>query len=150
MLYLNYFVSQLNPNLPSIKLRPWIPSLLDCTSVDDLAHFLGFNSYFELNALVYPHTKNLYKSFTIAKKSGGERKIKAPKKKLKSILRWISQELERYYTAREATHGFVSGRSIITNAKGHVDKRFVLNIDLNDFLTPFILVALGTYFKLIH
>ncbi|EHR7287304.1 reverse transcriptase domain-containing protein [Vibrio parahaemolyticus] len=135
MIYINYFVSQLSTQLPKITLRPWVRSLKHCTSVDDLAHFLGFNSYGELNSLVYPHTKNLYKSFSISKKSGGERNIKAPKSKLKSIQRWIGQDLENYYRPRSASHGFINGKSIITNAKGHVDKRFVLNIDLEDFFT---------------
>lgn len=37
------------------------------------------------------------------------------------------------YIPHACVHGFVSGRSIIANAAIHVDKKYVLNIDLEDF-----------------
>ena len=36
-------------------------------------------------------------------------------------------------TAKSSSHGFVFGRSIATNSKRHVRKKFVLNLDLEDF-----------------
>jgi RNA-directed DNA polymerase len=37
------------------------------------------------------------------------------------------------YEPKQTVHGFVASRSILTNAEKHVRRRFVLNIDLEDF-----------------
>ena len=74
-----------------------------------------------------------YKNFDIPKKSGGVRRISAPKGNLK----WIQLALKIWITARyepnEVSMGFVRGRSITENASQHCGKRYVFNIDLNNF-----------------
>ena len=77
--------------------------------------------------------KTRYKEFSIPKKSGGVRKILAPCTAVKILQRKLSQILYSVYEPKQAVHGFVSSRSILTNAEKHVRKRFVLNIDLEDF-----------------
>ena len=74
-----------------------------------------------------------YKEFDIPKKSGGRRRITAPVGKLKGVLKCLSQILAPYYSPLESTHGFAVGRSVASNASVHVDKNYVLNIDLKDF-----------------
>lgn len=74
-----------------------------------------------------------YKSFTIPKKSGGLRNITAPISPLKLIQQKLSQVLYCVYSSKPSAHGFVKGRSIVTNARLHVRQRLVLNIDLEDF-----------------
>lgn len=74
-----------------------------------------------------------YKEFDIPKKSGGTRRITAPVGKLKGVLKCLSQILAPYYSPLESTHGFTVGRSVASNASVHVDKNYVLNIDLRDF-----------------
>ena len=74
-----------------------------------------------------------YKEFDIPKKSGGTRRITAPVGKLKGVLKCLSQILAPYYSPLESTHGFAVGRSVASNASVHVDKNYVLNIDLKDF-----------------
>jgi RNA-directed DNA polymerase len=74
-----------------------------------------------------------YVRYTIAKRSGGERLILAPKRALKELQRRVLHEiLERVPTSPNA-HGFVAGRSIVTNAQPHVGRAVVLNLDLKDF-----------------
>ncbi|QIJ03969.1 reverse transcriptase domain-containing protein [Shewanella chilikensis] len=107
--------------------------LKDCTCVEGLAKYLGFKDYDELKGIVYPSTSHHYKSFRIPKKNGDFRTIEAPRKQLKKLLKRISTSLEEVYSPRNATHGFVKGRSIVTNASKHADKKYVLNLDLNDF-----------------
>ncbi|WP_419625406.1 reverse transcriptase domain-containing protein, partial [Thiolapillus sp.] len=41
--------------------------------------------------------------------------------------------LVSHYKPRNPVHGFLKGRSIVTNAKQHKRKRYVLNIDLKNF-----------------
>lgn len=76
-----------------------------------------------------------YKEFTIPKKSGGVRRICAPRVALLKLQRDILALLQADYRPRNPVHGFVSGlnRSIVSNARLHVKKRWVLNIDLEDY-----------------
>jgi retron-type reverse transcriptase len=76
-----------------------------------------------------------YKEFTIPKKSGGTRRICAPRIALLELQRDILRLLEGDYRPRAHVHGFVGGRqrSIVSNARQHVGKRWVLNIDLEDY-----------------
>lgn len=74
-----------------------------------------------------------YKIFTIPKKRGGTREIKAPITALKIMQRKLSQVLYSVYNSKPSVHGFAPGRSIVTNAEVHSKKRFVLNLDLKDF-----------------
>ncbi len=74
-----------------------------------------------------------YKDFLVPKKSGQSRTISAPCTPLKILQRKLSQVLYSVYEPKSSVHGFVPNRSILTNAKRHVHKRYVLNIDLKDF-----------------
>ena len=74
-----------------------------------------------------------YKDFTIPKKSGGVRKISAPKGSLKLILSYLNVIFQAMYEPTEAAMGFVPGRSIADNAAAHVGKNYVFNTDLKDF-----------------
>jgi RNA-directed DNA polymerase len=74
-----------------------------------------------------------YVDFSIPKKSGKMRIISAPSTALKILQRKLSQVLYSVYEPKSSVHGFVPARSILTNAKQHVRKRFILNIDLKDF-----------------
>lgn len=77
----------------------------------------------------------LYTSFTLPKKSGGVRVIESPVPRLKSIQRRLLRILAEIYNPKQSAHGFVLNRSINTNAMPHVRRRFVLNIDIEDFFT---------------
>lgn len=81
--------------------------------------------------------KKRYTSFTIKKKSGTNRTIHAPVKGLKSILRALNFVLQCMYQPHEAAKGFVLDSSIVDNAKMHVGKHYVLNLDLKDFFYSF-------------
>jgi RNA-directed DNA polymerase len=62
-----------------------------------------------------------------------KRSILAPTKELKSVQRSIAQLVEGKFNAHEIAHGYVSGKSIFTNARMHVNARLMLRIDLVDF-----------------
>ncbi len=82
-----------------------------------------------------------YAEFTIPKKNGETRTIKAPTDKLKKLQRRLTdllngsfEEIGKEYSQRKSlSHGFRKGHSIVTNAKNHKNKRFVFNVDLRDF-----------------
>lgn len=74
-----------------------------------------------------------YEHFTIPKKSGGFRQISSPDKFLKKIQRRLGMVLESLFMPRTAANGFVKDRSIQSNAKGHIGKQFVYNVDIKNF-----------------
>jgi retron-type reverse transcriptase len=81
--------------------------------------------------------KKRYQTFTIKKKSGADRTIHAPVKGLKSILRSLNFLFQCVYEPHEAATGFVLEKSIVDNAKKHLGKNYVLNMDLKDFFHTF-------------
>jgi len=74
-----------------------------------------------------------YSRYVVPKRSGGQRVILAPKRELKSLQRLALHDLVAKIPTASAAHGFVSGRSITTNAQPHVGKRVVVRLDLKDF-----------------
>lgn len=74
-----------------------------------------------------------YVAYTLPKRSGGQRLILAPKRELKALQRRILRDLLDKVPPSEVAHGFVAGRSIVTNAAPHVGKQVVLNLDLENF-----------------
>jgi RNA-directed DNA polymerase len=88
-----------------------------------------------------------YVEFTIPKKNGEERVIFAPKSQLKRLQKKLTEILELTYIPHKACHGFVKGRSIVTNAEIHTNKNYVLNIDLNDFFPSIKYLSIKTILK---
>jgi RNA-directed DNA polymerase len=74
-----------------------------------------------------------YQRFLIPKKSGGTRQISAPMPRLKRAQYWILDNILAKVPVHEAAHGFVPGRSILTNAAPHAGREIVVNLDLKDF-----------------
>ncbi|MEZ4472564.1 MAG: reverse transcriptase family protein [bacterium] len=74
-----------------------------------------------------------YRRFEIRKRSGGMRAIWAPLPRLKAAQRWILREIAEHLPVHGAAHGFVPGRSILTNAQAHTGSKLILNVDLKDF-----------------
>lgn len=69
----------------------------------------------------------------LPKRSGGWRLIEAPKPELKRVQEKILREILNHVPTHNAAHGFVIGRSIISNSMPHTGKRFLLKLDLKDF-----------------
>jgi retron-type reverse transcriptase len=74
-----------------------------------------------------------YVEFEIDKATGGKRRITAPKAALKRAQRAIHQQILSKLAVHRAAHGFVSGRSIVTNAEPHQRAAVVVKMDLIDF-----------------
>jgi RNA-directed DNA polymerase len=81
-------------------------------------------------------TKDLrYTEFFISKKSGGIRTINSPDNNLKRVLGTINLlfqiVFEKY--AHYNSNGFLFGKDIRRNAIPHINKNYVLNMDIKDF-----------------
>lgn len=123
-------------------------------TLEEFSQFLSIPIEALKNVVLDTHKKDLsnYISFEIQKKTGGIRKINAPINSLKKIQRKLAKVLqscleqiyiiEGHYTFNKKetisiSHGFMQGKSIITNATPHRNKNFVLNIDIKDFFDSF-------------
>jgi retron-type reverse transcriptase len=78
-------------------------------------------------------TTSHYHRFTIPKKTGGVRLISAPHKRLKAVQHWILEKILEPLALPDHAHGFVPGRSTVTNALPHLGAAVVVNVDLKDF-----------------
>ena len=74
-----------------------------------------------------------YTTFDIPKRSGGTRKISTPITALKIIQRKLNQVLQQVYEPRPSVHSFISDHDIVSNAKKHLRREWVLNLDLKNF-----------------
>lgn len=74
-----------------------------------------------------------YRRFALPKKSGGERIISAPMPRLKRAQYWVLDRLLANAALHPGAHGFVKGRSIVSNALPHVGQDVVINLDLKNF-----------------
>jgi len=110
-----------------------INALQLCNHVEDFAELLG-TKYSKIAHYYYnKNIRNYYVTFYVPKKSGGVREISAPKAQLKNLQSKIATLLLTLYNPVSAAHGFVQGRSILSNAKPHVRKKYVFNVDIQDF-----------------
>ena len=71
-----------------------------------------------------------YSKHTIPKKNGGERLISAPHPALKQVQRAVLEKLLNPLGAHSCAYGFVSGKSIVDNARMHVGQPVVVNADI--------------------
>lgn len=121
---------------------------------NQLADFLKIPRSLLTYVLYEKRIENLYDSFTIPKKYGGERSINAPIDELKDIQNRLANALGEYYiqilkdkdVKNNISHAFIKGKSIISNATIHRNKRYVLNIDLENFFDSIHIGRVKGYF----
>ncbi|TNE47511.1 MAG: RNA-directed DNA polymerase [Deltaproteobacteria bacterium] len=73
-----------------------------------------------------------YESWSIDKGNGSKRIITSPVDQLKDIQTRILSQLIYHIPVSNACHGFVPGRSIVTNAMTHQGATSLINLDLKD------------------
>ncbi|MGH2341071.1 reverse transcriptase domain-containing protein [Segnochrobactraceae bacterium EtOH-i3] len=120
-----------------------IDKLKSATNLPSFAHLLGYKPK-TLAYIIYgiPETGK-YFSFDIKKKGGGVRTINSPIPKLKELQRRLTKLLNNCLKEidvlngvgekNKLSHGFVRKYSICSNASKHTNKKWVFNIDLEDF-----------------
>lgn len=75
-----------------------------------------------------------YQEFEIQRRSGGEpRLIHTPIRPIRDMQTRLLPMLASVYEPWPHVHGFIAGRSAVTNAAVHRGQRWILRIDLKDF-----------------
>lgn len=78
-----------------------------------------------------------YHTFSIRKKTGGERVINRPMGALGMMQKALSVIFTICMKIHPKAMGFTEGKSVVTNAQLHIGKNYVYNIDLKDFFHSF-------------
>ena len=99
--------------------------------VSGLATAIGISGRL-LGFFMHQPTKH-YRQFAIGKRGGGTRTINSPRLFLKMVQSWINDYLLWRLPQHDSSHAYRRGRSIITNADQHIQKRYVGNLDIEDF-----------------
>lgn len=118
-------------------------------TVDELANCLELTRG-RLNWLASPYRDKAcshYVERRVPKRSGGVRRIHAPKRMTRWVQRWILKNILERIAASDAAHGFVRGRSIVTNASCHAGKTIVLSADIEDFFPSVSLATVRGVFQ---
>lgn len=105
------------------------------TTAAELAQAMGL-SLAELKFLCFHREvarTTHYRRFALPKKTGGTRVISAPMPRLKRAQYWVLDNLLARVPVHAAAHGFMPGRSIVSNAAPHCGQDVVINLDLKDF-----------------
>lgn len=121
-----------------------LEKLRTATTLHDLAVLLGFKAS-ALSFIVYKlPLDQKYRQFDIPKRSGGVRSIHAPcpqlrtlQKHLANLLYTCRDQIEADTGQRPLSHGFRRKHSIITNARPHKGRRYVLNLDIENYFPSF-------------
>lgn len=74
-----------------------------------------------------------YVEFEIPKRTGGVRKISAPRAPLKKIQRIILDQILAKMPNHDAAHGFIENRSTVSNASPHIGASVVVRVDIENF-----------------
>ncbi len=117
----------------SIKSEEMRERFLALKSARDVAALLEVK-YSDLTYHLYKSTSyQKYTTFTIPKRSGGQREIKAPISSIKILQRKLNNILQQVYKHREPVHSYIYKHNVVSNARRHVNKKWVLNVDLMNF-----------------
>lgn len=118
-----------------------LAQLRAATTLSDIASLVGFKPAALSYVLYKKAPASKYAKFEIQKRFGGTRHIAAPSEELKLIQRRLGNLLQNCVDEindangfrDQVSHGFKRKRSIVTNASKHRRRRFVFNVDLQDF-----------------
>ena len=129
-------------NIISLRLE----QLKKAKNLTDVAKILGLEPAqvsYAIYKLDKPGFGAKYQEFTVSKKVGGVRTIKAPHGALKAVQKRLAKDLLEIEHALEKNrvkkadcilaHGFKKNLSIITNGENHRKRRYVFNVDLKEF-----------------
>ena len=111
------------PDLPRLDTVGALRELLEIRSPKQLGWFL----------LARAGEGLPYQRFEIPKRDGTPREIHAPCAQLRHAQRRLLDQVLARVPTHDCAHGFVPGRSTVTNARPHLGQRVVVKFDLVDF-----------------
>src|SRR5262249_43819379 len=104
-------------------------------NVESLRELLGIKSPSQLGwfLVASDEGEGPYTRYTIPKRDGTQREICAPKPQLRWTQKQILRQILDRVPAHQSAHGFIPGRSTVTNAGQHQGSELLVKFDLVDF-----------------
>ncbi len=118
-----------------------LPVIFD---IKHLSLLLGIGAY-HLGSYILTTESYFYKKISIPKRNGSMRVLQVPSAELKYIQRWILDNILNNIHISDHANGFCRGKSIVTNAKAHVGKECIINLDIKDFFPS---IDIDTVFRI--
>ena len=117
-----------------------LSELKQTKNLGELAMLLGYKKPKSLSYVIHKLPYQ-YRTSVISKKRGGQRTINAPHPYLSDLQKRLARMLYECVEEHKkdnprfgfASHGFQKKRTIVSNANVHRNRRFVFNLDLEDF-----------------
>src|SRR3990167_9437342 len=88
-----------------------------------------------------------YRTFQIPKRTGGFRTIEQPIGKGMELLKNKLSELEKEFRPSYFAHAYIHGRNIVTCARQHFGKKYIIRMDIDDFFRSITLKNFKEIFK---
>lgn len=108
------------------------PSIENIDALSLLAIWLDVEPEILTKARELANSDKGYETWEISKGNGKTRTITSPCDELKDIQQRMLTRLFYHIPVSNAAHGFVPGRSIVTNGLSHLGTQHLLNLDLKD------------------
>ena len=113
-----------------------------------LAAYLGVKLRYITYCLYSSSREKFYTEIVIPKSNGCERTLHAVGGQLKTLQRkCLDTFMTKGWQPSEYAHGFVPGKSIITNSKLHSHKKLVIKMDIKDFFPSITFARVAGMFK---
>lgn len=112
-----------------------------------LAKLLGIEH--KILASIVNNPNSFYYNFEIPKRNGGLREISAPYPVLLSAQRWIYENILKKQPLHESCKGFVKDNSIVDNARPHLNKNYLLKMDIKDFFPSIKISRIMSIFRVL-
>ncbi len=106
-----------------------------------------FGIKWEILATMINCPESYNRKFSIPKRRGGTREIVSPYPSLLLCQNWIYKNILLSQPVHNCAHGFVPGRSIISNSIQHLAKKTLLKMDLKNFFPSISINWVINYFS---
>lgn len=113
----------------------------------DIAAYLGVST--DMLVSMLSGAKHHYREFSVTKRSGGKRIIRAPRTYLKVVQWWILDTILKDAQVHQCAFGFIKGKSFIDNASQHVGSAHVVNFDIEDFFPSITAISVRKLFSIL-
>jgi len=111
--------------------RNKISTKADISATESLAELIGVSP--RLLSSMAKSPEKQYRTFTMQKKSGGSREINSPRAFIKTVQYWISDYFLYRLKVHDNCFSYRKGLSIKDNARLHLNKKYVLCLDIESF-----------------
>lgn len=135
-IWYNYLDKKIKKNKIKTALKDYVNKILLNKAViifelNHLSKLLGIEKDYLVKIIF--DSNLFYRIFYIPKRNGGTREINSPSSILLYIQRWIYINILKNIDLHENCVGFRTGYSIRNNAEKHLNKNYILKLDIKDF-----------------